>query len=186
MPEIAHAIHEQLAAYRRRLFSFLEGDESALEGRTWSAAETQLAWLSGSRGAAVSPAHKFDAHAPTPVLARTGVGKNFRDLDEAEEWSPQLVVLNDTELERYLEGRERSHRFVSAQHWGARSDVKPAVLDDRCEQRAGPPVRVLACRKTRRAKRRARDDPLNPSLLTRGSRRARRGGAGDDGASEEL
>ena len=35
VPEIAHAIHEQVGAYRRRLFNFLEGDDSALDGGTW-------------------------------------------------------------------------------------------------------------------------------------------------------
>ena len=34
VPEIAHAIHEQVGAYRRRLFNFLEGDDSALDGGT--------------------------------------------------------------------------------------------------------------------------------------------------------
>ena len=47
VPEIAHAIHEQVGVYRRKLYSFLDGDESALDGGACRATSQRSALCNG-------------------------------------------------------------------------------------------------------------------------------------------
>ena len=49
MPEIAQAIYDHLATYRRRLYQFLAGDETALEGCT-----VVLRWYERTEASALS------------------------------------------------------------------------------------------------------------------------------------
>ena len=50
MPEIAQAIYDHLATYRRRLYQFLAGDETALEGCT-----VVLRWYERTEGQYTQP-----------------------------------------------------------------------------------------------------------------------------------
>jgi hypothetical protein len=106
VPDIAHAIHEQLGAYHRRVYSFLDGDSKALHGGASASARCSCA-----HGRLI-PAYRHcrtRTHARSVLAPQTG--RSYRDLGDADDWAPQLTLLNEGELEKHLEGRERTHRY---------------------------------------------------------------------------